>query len=128
MTNFLVGGFFKFVYVVIFIVFLGIFFFAVYRIVKQKRKDDRSPRLTVPARIVSKRTDVSQHSDPVGGDITGAHGYSTTSSTTYYATFQVESGDRMELRVPGSQYGFLVEGDRGRLTFQGSRFLGFERS
>ena len=48
-------------------------------------------------------------------------------STTYYATFQVASGDRMEFQVPRREYGFLVEGDRGRLTFQGTRFLGFER-
>ena len=47
--------------------------------------------------------------------------------TTYYATFQVESGDRMELPMRGTDYGMLAEGDRGRLTFQGTRFLGFER-
>ena len=49
------------------------------------------------------------------------------SSTTYYATFQVESGDRMELRLSGAEYGMLAEGDRGRLTFQGTRYLSFER-
>lgn len=52
----------------------------------------------------------------------------TTSNTFYYATFQVESGDRMELHVPRNEYGMLVEGDNGRLTFQGTRYLGFERS
>lgn len=128
MTNFLVGGIFRFIFILIFIVFLGIFFVTVYKVLKQKKKDDDSPRLTVPATVVSKRADTTQRSEPAGGDITGAHGYSTTSSTTYYATFEVESGDRMELRVPDSQYGFLIEGDRGRLTFQRSRFLGFERA
>lgn len=34
---------------------------------------------------------------------------------------------RMELQVNGSEYGMLVEGDRGRLSFQGTRYLGFER-
>ena len=52
----------------------------------------------------------------------------TTSSTRYYATFQVESGDRMELYIPRNEYGLLAEGDRGKLTFQGTRYLGFERS
>lgn len=52
----------------------------------------------------------------------------TSSSTVYYATFEVESGDRMEFGVPNKEYGLLVEGDRGRLTFQGTRYLGFERS
>ena len=47
--------------------------------------------------------------------------------TTYYVTFQVESGDRMEFTVEGSEYGMLIEGDHGKLTFQGTRYLGFER-
>ena len=45
----------------------------------------------------------------------------------FYVTFEVESGDRMELSVVGSEFGLLVEGDKGRLTFQGTRYLGFER-
>ena len=60
--------------------------------------------------------------------MTGAYGYHTTSSTWYYVTFLVDSGDRMELSVSGSEYGMLVEGDRGRLSFQGTRYLSFERS
>ena len=50
-----------------------------------------------------------------------------TTSTTYYATFQVQSGDRMELPVPATEYGLLIEGDEGDLTFQGTRFLSFDR-
>mgnify|MGYP000784206328 FL=1 len=50
-----------------------------------------------------------------------------STDTTYYVTFQVESGDRMELSVDDSEYGMLVEGDEGKLTFQGSRYLGFEQ-
>ena len=79
-----------------------------------------SPRLTVPATVVAKRTNVDHHN---GNDAAQYH-----SSTTYYATFQVESGDRMELRLAGNEYGLLVEGDKGKLSFQGTRFLGFERT
>ena len=70
--------------------------------------------------VTAKRTNVSRHS---GADGVGH----TASSTTYYATFEVESGDRMELQLSGQDYGLLAEGDRGYLTFQGSRYLGFER-
>ena len=49
------------------------------------------------------------------------------SHTNYYVTFEVESGDRMELELQGHEYGLLVEGDKGKLTFQGTRYLGFER-
>lgn len=45
----------------------------------------------------------------------------------YYVTFQFESGDRMEFQVYGSEYGMLAEGDEGKLTFQGTRYLSFER-
>ena len=29
--------------------------------------------------------------------------------------------------MTGTEYGLLAEGDRGKLTFQGTRYLGFER-
>ena len=63
------------------------------------------------------------------GDLSGAHGYRHQHLyTSYYVTFQVESGDRMEFEVDGSDYGLLVQGDIGKLSFQGTRYLGFERS
>ena len=46
--------------------------------------------------------------------------------TDYFATFEFESGDRMELRIPSNQYGYIVDGDNGKLTFQGTRFLKYE--
>ena len=45
----------------------------------------------------------------------------------YYVTFQTERGDRMEFQVSGTEYGMFAEGDTGRLTFQGTRYLAFER-
>ena len=111
----------------IFLLVVTVFIVILVKNLKQHRVNNNSPRLTVEATVVSRRQDVSHHNTANAGDITGAHGYTTTSSTTYYATFQVESGDRMELAIPGSQYGYLTEGDTGRLTFQGTRFLNFER-
>jgi hypothetical protein len=81
----------------------------------------------VEATCVSKRTSVTHHNEPVAGDISGAHGYTHSSNTTYYAAFEVESGDRMEFRISGPQYGKLREGDTGTLSFQGTRFLSFDR-
>lgn len=51
----------------------------------------------------------------------------SSSSTSYYVTFQVESGDRIEFLVAEMEYGMLAEGDEGKLTFQGKRFKGFDR-
>lgn len=76
-------------------------------------RNNASPRLTVEATVVSRR-ERTWHNQ---------HNY----SSTYYATFQLESGDRMELQIPERDIGMLAEGDRGQLTFQGTRFLGFAR-
>ncbi len=89
-------------------------------------KNNYSPRLTVSTRIVEKRQNITHYNHPNAGDTSGVHGH-TTSSTTYYVTFQVESGDRMEMSVSGSEYGMLAEGDEGKLTFQGTRYLIFDR-
>lgn len=85
-------------------------------------KNNNSPRLTVQAAVVAKRqnTDVHHHSNNNGG-------MHTSTSTHYYVTFQFDSGDRLELHVPGREYGMMAEGDVGDLTFQGTRFLGFDR-
>lgn len=110
---------FPVIFTVMFVLILGVFIVTLVRGVGQWHKNNNSPRLTVPATVVSKRMEVSHHHN--------SESHMTNSSTCYYATFQVESGDRMELTVSGSDYGYLVEGDHGRLTFQGTRFLGFER-
>lgn len=90
----------------------------------QWNKNNNSPVLTVNAKIVTKRMAVDSHHHQNGSD--GSMSY-TSSSTTYFATFEVESGDRIELRVPNNEYGMLAEGDAGRLTFQGTRYKGFSR-
>ncbi len=92
---------------------------------RQWKRNNDSPILTVDATLVTKRTDVHHHHHHHTGD---THHHMSTSSTTYYATFEVLSGDRLEFTVRDTEYGQLVEGDAGKLTFQGTRYLGFERS
>ena len=120
-------GFF-FVFSLIFAAVFLLFLITVIKNIREWNRNNHAPRLTVDAVITAKRADVTHHRTANAGDITGAHGYMHHTSTTYYTTFQVESGDRMELAVSGSEYGMLAEGDTGRLTFQGTRFLGFERN
>lgn len=124
---FSMGIMFSIVPVIIIIGFVFVFGTIIARSIhsaKQWRQDNGSPVLTVPATVVAKRADVSyrQHH---GHDMHAMNrSYSTTS---YYVTFQVESGDRMELRMKDTEYGMLVEGDAGMLTFQGKRYLCFDR-
>ena len=88
---------------------------------KQWHRNNNSPRLTVDAKVLAKRHDVSRRRS--AGE---HHHYHTTNS--YFVTFEVSSGDRMELQLQGHEYGLLIEGDKGKLTFQGTRYLGFERT
>lgn len=116
-------------FVVILIGFVVVFGIIISRFVqeaRERRQNNNSPVLTVAASVVAKRADVSYyHHRPMNMDNMQNMNYSTT---TYYATFQVPSGDRMELRVQDNEYGLLVEGDTGNLTFQGTRYLDFQRS
>lgn len=117
---------FEALFAVAFVFIIGSFIVAAATNVRTWNNNNHSPRLTVSVVVVAKRMDVSHHMHPNAGDISGAHGYHTTSSTQYYVTFQVASGDRMELSVSGREYGLMAEGDEGELSFQGTRFLSFE--
>ena len=105
-------------------VFFGVFSAAIFgKARKHSKRNDNAPRITVPARVVAKRADIS------GGHIHGtsdSHIHSTM-DTFYYVTFELDSRDRMELCVHGHEYGMLIEGDYGMLTFQGDAFLDFRR-
>jgi hypothetical protein len=89
----------------------------------QWNKNNHTPVLTVNAKLVAKRTDVRRTNSPQANGIDYPSSY-----TAYYATFEVESGDRMEFRLEASEYGMLAESDVGQLTFQGTRYQGFERA
>ena len=115
--------------IVIFVAVVGMFVVTAVRGVRTWSKNNASPRLTVPAQVAAKRTSVTHHRRHAHGSHHGGMGVGhTTAHTSYYATFQVESGDRMEFAVSGPEYGMLAEGDQGALTFQGTRYLSFERS
>lgn len=106
---------FEYMFTIAFILILGVIVIMVVKNIATWNKNNNSPRLTVEAKVMSKRTAITHHHDSM-------------SSTRYYVTFQVDSGDRMELPMTGSEYGMLAEGDVGKLTFQGTRYLSFERN
>ena len=99
-----------------FVLVFGIIIVTMVRGIGEWNKNNQSPKLTVPVTVVAKRSDVHR-------GIETMHTF-----TSYYVTFQVESGDRMEFEVSDMEYGMLAEGDRGMLTFQGTRYLNFQRN
>lgn len=105
---------------IVFIIVIGGILFSLFTSIKQWSDNNKQPVLSVNAKVISKRTEVKKRGG-AGDD----HGSSTR--TYYYTTFEVESGDRMELPMNGRDQGLLAEGDIGTLTFQGTRYKGFER-
>ncbi|HVE55764.1 MAG TPA: DUF2500 domain-containing protein [Pyrinomonadaceae bacterium] len=107
-----------------FLAFAGIFIFAIvmvgkaiYGSIAEKQYNDSQPVLTKDSKITSKRTEVS-----------GGRGHSSV-STTYYATFEfADNKERLELVIGSEDYGLMAEGDLGKLTFQGRRYLEFHRN
>lgn len=114
---------FPIIFIVMFVVVIGTFVATGVRSLQQWNRNNNSPRLTVKARVINKRTQVGYRRHRGASDHYHTHSY-----TNYFVTFEVDSGDRMELEVTGEESGLMVEGDQGILTFQGTRFLGFERA
>ncbi|MNW37425.1 hypothetical protein D3C74_144670 [compost metagenome] len=67
-------------------------------------------------KVVDKRTEIWG-----GGD-------DSSTNTNYYITFEFEDdSSRIELYVKYNHYGLISVGDRGMLTYQGTRFKDFHR-
>jgi hypothetical protein len=66
------------------------------------------------ARVVAKRTEVIGHRNG-------------RTHTRYYGTFEFADATRREYLLSGTNFGLLVEGDAGRLSWQGTAYRGFER-
>jgi hypothetical protein len=102
-----------FIGIIFFLVF-GLIIFTIIKGISTWSNNNQQPRVNAQAKVVTKRTSVH------GGGETNAH-------NSYFVTFEFESGDRLELKVNGQEYGQLVEGDKGELQFQGTRYLGYTR-
>ncbi|WP_438449051.1 DUF2500 domain-containing protein [Gorillibacterium sp. sgz5001074] len=94
---------------------IGMIVFVAIRGINTWARNNASPVLRRDATVVSKRTKVWGGS----GD--------SSASTSYFVTFEFDDRSRLELQLSGSEYGLIAEGDRGRLTNQGSRFNSFQR-
>ncbi len=114
-------GFFGIIFILIFFIVISMFVYNIFNSINTWHTNNHSLRLTVEATVVSKRTQTDYHHQNMNNTAT------FSSTTYYYVTFEVASGDRMEFSVKGKEYGMLAEGDKGNLTFQGTRYLGFER-
>lgn len=72
------------------------------------RKNIALPRISAPAKVVSRRT-FSMSKD----------------GKAYFITFEFKTGDRAEYRVSGDTYLYFAEGDEGTITVRGTEFISF---
>lgn len=105
-------GFHNIVFNVFFIFILCFIGYGIIKNIKENAFNNSQPLLTVPAKIVGKRTRV----------------FGRNRNTSYYVTFEFDNSERLELKVPHRSVGMLVEGDFGKLSFQGRRYVGFARA
>lgn len=105
---------------VMFVIVIGIIIVCAVKGTAEWSSNNHSPLQTVTAVVVKKRKNVVHRNNA------GMENMPTSMRTSYYVTFQLQSGEQMEFYVTGGQYGMLAEGDRGMLTYQGTRYQGFD--
>ena len=99
------------------IIWFVLFFWIIGKGIAQFIENENSPVLTVPATIVDMRRRTHHHH----------HKHGHHHSHSYHVIFEMENGERLELRVKRYEYNELSIGDRGMLTHQGTRYQGFAR-
>lgn len=107
-----------FVFPILFIFVFASIFLTLLKGLKQWNLNNKQPQLSVSAKLITKRIKFTHQK---------RHNQIGHNSTSYFITFEVESGERMEFRVDGLIYGKFIENDTGILTYQGTRFIKFER-
>lgn len=109
------GDLFMLIFTIVAVLIGGFILFVIIKGFITWSANNASPIQNLTCKVVAKRMQVSGGS----GD--------SSANTSYYATFEFEDRQRLELRVGRDQFGYIVEGDQGILTYQGTRFKGFSR-
>ncbi|OCT16487.1 hypothetical protein A8709_02095 [Paenibacillus pectinilyticus] len=125
MTGFNVGPFpngssgylFLIIFISIFILVIGTFLFVIIKSLMDWTSNNNAPIQDRHCLVVAKRMQLSS----------GSGHLSSVTSYSYYITFEFEDQSRLELSVERQPFGHILEGDRGNLTFQGTRFKDFVR-
>ena len=86
--------------------------------VNVEEKQGRKPVYNIQAEVKAKRTLIE--ADPENP---------TIPRTRYFVTFHKRDGIRVEMEVPGEDYGLAAEGDEGILVYtKGDEFIVFKRT
>lgn len=85
--------------------------------VNVEEKQGRKPVYNIQATVKGKRTLIEADPENPGAP-----------KTRYFLTFHKRDGNRVEMEVPGEDYGLAAEGDEGVLVYEkGDAFIVFKR-
>lgn len=104
----------------VFVCIIGIISIQGKKKLNEWKENRKCPRLTHDAAIITKRTNIVQY------QIKGKKIWHDV--VTYHMTFQIPNDEQVELCIPYKVYRILFDGDKGNLTFQGTKFFAFERA
>ena len=79
---------------------------------------------SVDAFVVAKQQGMIQQQIPNAGDATGGHGFTLQEQPWYKITFRMTDSTEKEFNVDDQSFRELKEGEKGILTYQGTRYLG----
>lgn len=79
---------------------------------------------SVDAFVVAKQQGMIQQQIPNAGDATGGHGFTLQEQPWYKITFRMTDSTEKEFNVDNKSFRELKEGEKGILTYQGTRYLG----
>ena len=77
--------------------------------------------------VVAKQQGMIQQQIPNAGDATGGHGFTLQEQPWYKITFRMTDSTEKEFNVDDQSFRELKEGEKGILTYQGTRYLGFKK-
>lgn len=111
------------VYMISFIIMFSIIIgLSIIIVIRQWWKNRCSPLIVTQATVLNKR--IEEHY--IRSKRNAGIGMRTQKVLVYYIIFHLEGGERIELRVNNGEYMKLQKGQQGKLSFQGSKYLGFE--
>ena len=82
---------------------------------------------SVDAFVVAKQQGMIQQQIPNAGDATGGHGFTLQEQPWYKITFRMTDSTEKEFNVDNQSFRELKEGEKGILTYQGTRYLGLKK-
>jgi hypothetical protein len=107
------------------LVVFGIFVLIGFMLIKSftdRTRNNGSPVVTSRVTVTAKTMNTAYRGNYIPDNISVQTPYNT-----YFITFEFANGNRAEFTVPRTDYAYISEHDAGVLTYQGSRYINFER-